>query len=134
MANHLLLFKTIGNQLVAGQVVLGCTKYEIRERFPANKILPAKVPDEQLIEIRLSTATLTCVFYDHLCCASYLFLDDVERLATYITYCDKTYKKLSDTIWLNNKNKCIELGSVHDEDFFRFHLINRRRRIKLTKK
>lgn len=55
---------------------VGLTEKEIRDRYPEITVLPGLHTNEQLLEIRLADATLTCrINASHICELAYLFTD-----------------------------------------------------------
>lgn len=58
---------------------VGLTEKEIRDKYREIHVLPGLHTHEQLFEIRLADATLTCrINASHVCEKAYLFTDDEE--------------------------------------------------------
>lgn len=56
---------------------VGLTEKEIRDKYQEVNVLPGLHTEEQLLEIRLADATLTCrINASHICEKAYLFTDD----------------------------------------------------------
>lgn len=77
--------------------VLKCPLTAIFQLFPDREVSLIDYShdglDDKLVEVRLETATLSCLFdANHRCDTSFLFLDNLNDLAHYIAHCNAAYR------------------------------------------
>ncbi len=105
----------IAEQISAAFRVLKNPFGEVLDLFPKQEMCVIG----ETIEVRLESATLTCLFdEDNACDAAFLFLDDRCDLMQYLDFCTKeyTYNYLKRA-WIN-ENYCIKIKNDGDEPFF----------------
>jgi len=104
--------------------VLDCNKATVLKNFPHHNINIIPDPlnqDKELMEIRFKNVTITYVINDQdICCAGYLFLDDISDLERYMDICNKHFETVAQNSW-KYKNCCIELLKEGADSYFVFH-------------
>ena len=106
-----------------GQFILNCTKNEIKEHFLENEIII--LPDlhsDELMEIRLSYGTLTCLINNDnnsTCYLGFLFFDDSSLFNVYKEICNDQCEIIAPNVWKYN-NYYIELKSYNFDFYFTF--------------
>jgi len=100
-----------------GELILNCTKNEIKEHFFENQIIFHDFGTDKLMEIRLSYGTLTCQLDDNdVCYMGSLFFDDSAFFNVYKEICNDRCEVIIPNVWKCDSHY-IELKS-YDADFY----------------
>jgi len=104
-----------------GQLILHCTKNEIKEHFSENQITFHDFGTDKLMEIRLSYGILTCQFDDDdICYMGFLFFCDSECFNIYKEMCNERCEVIIPNVWKCD-NHYIELKSHNSDFYFTFY-------------
>jgi len=104
--------------------VLDCNKVTVLKNFPHHNINIIPDPlnqDKELMEIGFKNVTITYVInHQDICCAGYLFLDNISDLERYMDICNKHFETVTQNSW-KYKNCCIELLKEGADSYFQFN-------------